>query len=66
MPVILKTTTGQMVKFKFYALVVPYLAVPMFIGGPMRGSDLKIVTCFGRDITFNTGDEEVGIPSLPS
>jgi hypothetical protein len=64
MPVILKTNTDEMIKLKFYALVVPELTIPMFFSNSSL-KDLGVRFYIGGDLNLDSGDEQFTIPSLP-
>lgn len=64
MPVILKTDTGERIKLKFYALVVPKLIIPMFISNSSL-SDLGVFMYLGMDLELDTGNEKFTIPHIP-
>jgi hypothetical protein len=63
MPVILKTDTGEKIKLKFYALVVPQLVIPMFFSNSSL-KELGVRYYTGGDLTLDTGDEQFTIPCL--
>jgi len=64
MPVIFKTDTGEKIKLKFYALVVPDLTIPMFFSNSSL-KDLGVRFYVGGDLNLDTGDEQFTIPPLP-
>ena len=65
MPVVWKDEdTKELIKFIFYALVVPDMTIPVFMSGSSLQSNLNFEWDFGEKFVFDNGQKTFRVKSI--